>query len=108
MNLLEVRTQFVKLSGRDDLINEDDSDNGADFFINSGQRFLDRRIDFRKSIGRVFKPLAVDSWYIQFEGCRSIEKVWANNSEERWELERKDLYWLHKDRVFPGCHVPWS
>jgi len=95
MNLGDVRTEFVKLSGREDLINSDDSDNGADFFINSGQKFLDRRIDFRKSTGRIFKPLSINGWYVSFERCRSIDKVWANDSEERWEIKRKDLYWLH-------------
>lgn len=95
MNLRDIRTKFIKLSGREDLINSDSSDNGADFFINSGQKFLDRRIDFRKSSGRVFRPLAANGWYVSFERCRSIEKVWVNDSEERWELDRKNLYWLH-------------
>jgi hypothetical protein len=97
MNLGEVRAQFVIFSGRDDLANANGSDNGADFFINSGQRFLDRRIDFRKSDGRFFEELVADSWYFKMQNCRTIETVWCNDNEERWELERKDFIWLHNE-----------
>lgn len=95
MNLGEVREKFVKFSGRYDLVNTDDSDNGADFFINAGQRFLDRRIDFRKGDGSYFEGLSADVWYLKLTGCRSLEKVFINTSEERWELVRKDLLWLY-------------
>jgi len=40
MNLREIRQNFVKLSGRLDLVNEYGYDSGADFFINSGIRLL--------------------------------------------------------------------
>ena len=96
MNLSEIRAKFVQFTGRYDLVNTDDSDNGANFFINAGQRFLDRRIDFKKSQGVYYKSVAADSWYIRLDGCRSLEKVWVYDSEERWELERKDLSWLYK------------
>ena len=43
MNLAEIRDLFIKRSGRYDLITEDGQDNGANFFIQSGSRFLDRR-----------------------------------------------------------------
>lgn len=43
MNLLELRTQFVEVSGRLDLVNpEDYSDNGANFYINAGLKALER------------------------------------------------------------------
>ena len=96
MKLDDLRTKFIKFSGRDDLVNSDGSDNGANFFINSGQRFLDRSIDFRKSTGVYFKSLATNSWYLKLDGCRTIDKIWVNTSEERWLLERKDLAWLYK------------
>lgn len=96
MNLGDLRAKFVSFSGRYDLVNTDDSDDGANFFINAGQRFLDRRIDFKKSQGVYFKSLAVDGWYMRLSGCRSLEKVWVYDNEERWELEKKDLSWLYK------------
>jgi hypothetical protein len=97
MTLGELRTLFAQFSGRYDLVKEDGSNNGADFFINAGQRFLDRRIDFRKSNARLFKELAIDTWYLKVQNCRTIEKVWINDSEGRWELEKKDLIWLHEE-----------
>lgn len=45
MNLLEIRQQFVKLTGRYDLINTDNSDNGADWFINQGQDYIERNVE---------------------------------------------------------------
>jgi hypothetical protein len=100
MQLSEIREKFVQFSGRYDLINSDDTDNGANFFINSGQRFLDRRIDFKKSSGRFFEQVAAGTWYFKLADCRSLDKVWVTNGEERWELERKSLHWLHSE--FPN------
>jgi len=100
MNLGEVREKFVQFSGRYDLITALDADNGANFFINAGQRFLDRRIDFRKSDGSFFEELTANSWYFKMQNCRTIEKVWINDDEDRWALDRKELLWLHKE--FPA------
>jgi hypothetical protein len=97
MNLSELRTQFIEMCGRDDLVNSDGSDNGADFYINEGQRFLDRRIDFGKSTGVVFKNLSINSWYIYLEDCRAVTDVWVQDTEERWLLEKKDLKWLYEE-----------
>ena len=94
MNLGELRSKFIAFSGRDDLVNSDDSDNGANFFINAGQRFLDRRIDFKKSDGVYYKSVAVDSWYLKLENCRSIDSVWVNDDEDKWKLIKKDLDWI--------------
>jgi len=114
MNLGEIRSKFIQFSGREDLVNSNGSDNGADFFIGAGQRFLDRRIDFRKSSGRIFKPLAVDAYTIKFNGCRAIERVYINDTEERWKLELKTLEWL-RDEYFDtvadtdsGDPIYWS
>lgn len=43
MDLEDIRDKFIELSGRDDLANDDGTDNGADYFINAGQKFLDKR-----------------------------------------------------------------
>jgi hypothetical protein len=97
MNLGEIREKFVQFSGRYDLINSDGSDNGANFFVSAGQKFLDRRIDFRKTQGVYFKSLSTDEWYLKLQNCRSLEKIWVNTTEERWQLEKKDLSWLYKE-----------
>lgn len=49
MNLAEIRDLFVKRCGRYDLVKEDGSDDGANFFIQSGSRFLDRQSDLRRT-----------------------------------------------------------
>lgn len=99
MNLLEVRTQFVKISGRYDLVVDqiDWADNGADFYIQAGQNFLDRLRDTPKSFNSIFKKLAAGEWYVTFAKCRSIQGVWVNNTEGRSELEKKYLSWLYKE-----------
>jgi len=52
MNLREIRQKFVQLTGRRDLVNEATEngntyyeDNGSDFFIRAGLRYLDRITD---------------------------------------------------------------
>lgn len=99
MTLLELREQFVKMSGRYDLVVDDTdwADNGANFLIQAGQNFLDRLRDNPKSNNTIFKELASGSWYMTFSGCRAIKEVWINNAEGRSQLERKNLPWLYRN-----------
>lgn len=103
MTLLSVRTLAVKLSGRYDLVNEDGtpaeagSDNGMNSFINSGQRYLDMLVDSKKSDGVRYDSLAIDGWYLPITNIRAIETVWVNSTTARWELERKDLWWMKEN-----------
>lgn len=91
MNLLQVRMRFIQLSGRNDLVVNTTSyaDNGADFYINAGQRFLDRKYRFPKDTGIYPKVLAIGSWSVVFPYCRAIKEVWAADDESRWQLEKK-------------------
>ena len=94
MNLLEVRQQFRVLSGRYDLVNSDGSDNGADFFIRNGQKWLDRKIDHKKSDGRVFKVVESGAYGHTFQYARAIEEVWmakVDENEGRWQLTKKSI-----------------
>ena len=91
MILAAVRAKFVELSGRYDLVNDDGSDNGADWYINKGQRFLDRRVNHRKTKASIFKELEVGEWYAEFEHCRSVRQVWVNNGTARVQMERKTI-----------------
>ena len=97
MNSQEIRIQFAKLSGRYDLINSNNTDNGADFFLNAGQRWLDRKINHKKSRARYFEEVAAGTWYVKMQTLRVAEEVWINDSEERWELDRKAWNWLHNE-----------
>ena len=91
MNLLQVRTLFRKLSGRFDLVNEDFSDNGADFFINEGRKFLDRLDETQKSWASAFKLLDTNRFSVSFPYCRAIKEVWASSTSARWQLKKKRL-----------------
>lgn len=92
MNLLQIRRKFRELSGRYDLVNDDYSDNGADFFINEGRKFLDRLDETNKSWASCFKFLDIGHFSVSFPYCRAIKEVWAGSaSGNRWQLEKKSL-----------------
>lgn len=92
MNLLQVRKKFKDLSGRHDLVNDDYSDNGADFFINAGVKFLDRLDETQKSWATRFCSLSTGDLYVTFPYCRALKEVWvASPTKGRWQLEKKNL-----------------
>ena len=92
MNLLQIRKKFLDLSGRYDLVNDDYSDNGANFFINEGRKFLDRMDETQKSWAVRFVTVPINTIYATFQYCRAIKGVWAVSAVEgRWQLEKKSL-----------------
>ena len=91
MNLLQLRTKFRSLSGRFDLVNTDFTENGADFFINEGRKYLDRLDETQKSWASCFRFVEIGKFSASFPYCRAIKEVWAATSEERWQLEKKSL-----------------
>lgn len=99
MNLVEVREQFVKISGRYDLVVDttDWADNGADFYLQAGQNYLDRLLNTPKSESSYFKKLTAGQWYLTFQKCRAIHEVWINNSEGRSQLTKKTMAWLYEE-----------
>lgn len=89
MTLSEIRTQFVKLTGRNDLVNGS-NDNGANYFINAGQRFLDLKYRFPKDVGMYPTTLAVGGYSIVIQNyARAIKEVWVANADGRWQLNKK-------------------
>jgi len=91
MNLLEFRQLFRTLTGRYDLVNEDGSDNGANFFINAGQKYLDRAADIPQSIGRVFKDVVAGQFLVMFQSSRSILEVWCTGPNDDGDIVRLPL-----------------
>jgi len=93
MDLLEVRAEFVKRSGRYDLVVDttDWVDNGANLYINSGQRFLDRLDTVPKSWGRRFIEVTSGEYYVTFQFCRAIKEAWVMNTEARSKLDKQDI-----------------
>jgi hypothetical protein len=92
MNLKEFRKTFRDLSGLYNLVNDDYSNNGVDFFINAGSKFLDRLDETQKSWATHFATLAIGGFTASFPQCRAIKEVWAASpTEGRWQLEKKIL-----------------
>ena len=93
MNLGEIRTLLIERSGRADLVVTvaGNVDNGANFFIQSGQRTLDRLVGINKSWARSFKDMAIGDYYSTFKGCRAIKGVWFSNSDGRVKIEKVSL-----------------
>jgi len=95
--LIEIRTAFVNKSGRTDLVLNTTSyqDNGANFYIQAGQRLLDTMIPNPKSIGRYIKDIAAGDYKLMMSYLRSVESVWIKSSSSpREELEMKPQSWL--------------
>ena len=103
MNLLEVRTKFIQLSGHYELASNDGlyTDNGADFYINAGQDFLDLKKEFWKRKAVMYRELAIGEWYTEFERCRLLENVFVNNATGRSKMTKKDLVWLYGEYTSP-------
>lgn len=105
MSLLDIRTQFVKISGRYDLVDDavSFSDDGADFYITAGQKYLDRLVTVPENTATIFLPLAIGEYSLTFQhSCRAIQQVFVNNTEDRYELEKialDDLKTAYSDTV---------
>lgn len=118
MNLLEIRTEFVKQSGRYDLVVDATgfANAGADYFINSGQDFLDRQgVVVPESEGKIIRTLFPNEYYVAFQNrCRVIQRVWANNATSRVELEKvgwdelKNLYNIPISEISTGATLYYT
>lgn len=91
MNLQEIRRKFRDLSGRFDLVNDDFSDNGADFFINEASKWLDKTAETTKTWASYKEIITAGTWNVQFPSCRAIKEVWLATDEGRWQLEKRRL-----------------
>ena len=86
MNLREIREQFVKKSGRYDLVTEDWEDDGADFFIQAGVGFLDRRANFEyHSLGHHLVGVNAGEQTVLVPQCWLISQVSRMTAGEVWQ-----------------------
>jgi len=118
MDKKTIRRKFVNLTGREDLIYSDGRDDGADFFLAAGQKFIDRQFGGPDADGtimaRAFKELAAGEIGGVFTHCRAIKHVWIADATARTELEKKDFDWLQDsyakpvDELTQGCPLYWS
>lgn len=108
MTLSKVRSEFVNQSGRLDLVNEDGSNNGADFYINAGQKYLDRLIESGQGSSIIYRYVKPLEYLITFNYCRVIEHISISNLSSFYWLnklemtELKDIYQKPFEIVAPG------
>lgn len=76
MNLGEIRAQFGDLSGRLDLVEEVNGVVGADTYITSGSRMLDKMADIESSAAVVYKEVSPGDFYLYVSQVRAIFEVW--------------------------------
>lgn len=99
MNLAEIRQWFIQESGRYELVIDTTTwaDNGANRYIQAGQRMLDHMLVSKKSLARNFQMVTAGVGFVTFQNCRAIKEVWAAKAGEgRWKLEKKSLNWLRE------------
>lgn len=93
MPLLAIRKQFVLFTGRYDLVTDNESwrDAGANFLIQTGQKWLDRQADVAFGDGKTYLPLAANAWYALLSACRSVRDVFISDANgHRRPLRRED------------------
>jgi hypothetical protein len=93
MTLLEIRTQFIKESGRYDLVVNTTTfaDNGADYYIRAGQRFLDGLYDNRKSKKELVVSIGDGQTELQLTGVSSVEDVLCKSATGSSYLTRHTI-----------------
>ena len=101
----DVRLNFRELSGRDDLVDADGQDQGADFYLNAGLRYLDDQLPMDFSPARHPIAVAAGIFVANTTRCRAVKDVWLydHTNDTRVELRKKDICWLR--RQYPS---DWS
>jgi hypothetical protein len=92
-----VKTKFAGMIGRPDLIDGVTTPDAA-FYINEGQKYLDRLFNRGKAEARHFTNLIAGQVIVSLQNVRSFKEVWLYDSETRVKLivataaEMRDYY----------------
>lgn len=83
MPLASVRKKFVEISGRFDLVVDPASfkDNGADFFLQAGQTFLDNFVEFDKGFATYEVPLVAGVDTVLLPQVRAVKAVYHRRAD---------------------------
>ncbi|MBW8034152.1 MAG: hypothetical protein FVQ79_00340 [Planctomycetes bacterium] len=121
MNLQEVRLWFVQESGRYDLVVSPSAvtDNGADKYVNAGQRMLDRMMEFPKDEGEFSFTIATSAISTSISNVMSVRAVSVFDTSDKTirYLERRSMREMRElyggevgalDNVTPGEPRTWS
>lgn len=86
MTLKEFRKLFVDITGRFDLVQDEESyaDNGANFYIQAGQRFLDKSFKHSKSFGEQVVQLKRGLETYSLDNYLSVTNVQVSTPDSGW------------------------
>lgn len=96
MILEEVREAFLEATGRYDLSEGRKPD--ADFFINAGKRWLDRRLDFQGNAAEILLSISQGDVGLEIEDHRAVKEVGVR--DERWNFLEKKM-WRELKAIVP-------
>lgn len=91
MDLLAIRKEVVKVSGRYDLVSDPTTcavDNGINHYIYEGQKALERRLSTPPTRAKLYKDLMVGDYIVKFKNCRAVFEVWVIDSTSSVKLEK--------------------
>lgn len=118
MELLELRQEFVKKSGRYDLVTNTTTwpDNGANFYINAGQRMLTKMLEPRSKMTQVQVSLDPGEYEVDFQAtARVIKNVYVVDADgAKVALTFKNIDWIiyefgkDVDQIEPGVPYYWT
>jgi len=97
MTLQHVRDDFIRITGRYDLGTINGADNGANRFVNAGQRFLDTRRPVESSVRIFQQDLDSGEYTLTVQDLRSVLKVFLHNADGRSELEPVNYRYVIKN-----------
>ena len=103
MDLLDLRADFTRISGRSEL-----TDAQVDRYINRGQNYLDLLTEFKHARARDFQVVAANAMSVTFTSkCRVIQEVWVMDNVGRWELKKYDMNTFRREfSILPSALDP--
>jgi len=94
VNLREIREKFVEMTGRYDLVLDASTypDNGANFWINAGQKWLDRQLDFSEAKAELTVSLSTGDFEAEVPGVRAVKSVGVKKDSDTFVYLEKRGY----------------
>lgn len=102
--LEDVKSKFVGITGRRDLISPNANPDAA-WYINAGQKRLDHILTGGRTIGRWFSNLALSQILVLIPSCRFIKNVFLYSVDGRVELVRCDVHKLREYYAEPKASL---
>jgi len=105
--LADIRRKFITETGRFDLVVDltDYADNGANFYIQAGSRWLEMHYDHQRVLRKYQKSIVAGIYNVQFKYLRAIDKVEINDGTDRWELKFRSYDYIRENYAKPVADI---